>query len=89
MFVDAKLYFDPTEYPYGVSIGVGDKLMAFDGKRKSDCEKLNQELIKLGFKTRMAKGCETKEWTIAILEIPKVERIDIPRYPITGYWEVD
>ena len=59
--------------PYKVMtrhIEVGDKLWAFNDKSKKDNEELNQQLIDLGFETRVAKE-EDGSWSIAILSVPK------------------
>ena len=59
--------------PYKVMtrrIEVGDKLWAFNDKNKKDCEELNQQLIDLGFETRVAKE-EDGSWSIAILSVPE------------------
>lgn len=59
--------------PYKVMarrIEVGDKLWAFNDKSKKDCEELNQQLIDLGFETKVAKE-EDSSWSIAILSVPE------------------
>ena len=59
--------------PYKVMtrrIEVGDKLWAFNDKSKKDNEELNQQLINLGFETRVAKE-EDGSWSIAILSVPE------------------
>ncbi len=59
--------------PYKVMarrIEVGDKLWAFNDKSKKDCKELNQQLIDLGFETRVAKE-EDGSWSIAILSVPE------------------
>lgn len=50
-----------------IEIQVGDKLQAANPYSKKDCLNLEKQLQEVGFVTRVAKNCESKQWSVAII----------------------
>ena len=50
-----------------IEIQVGDKLQAGNPYSKKDCLDLERQLQDVGFVTRAAKNCESKQWSIVII----------------------
>ena len=51
----------------GHQVMIGDKLVASNPYSRKQCEILEKELNDAGFVTRIAKQCETKVWSVAII----------------------
>lgn len=60
------------KYVRVVEICKGSKIYSTD---ENDLYKLNKELNKLGFKTRIGRNCDTGTLSIAVLEEIKIENI--------------